>query len=136
MKRYYAVFDTNVLVSALLSRRADSPTVALLDYILNRTIVPLYNDDILSEYASVLSRAKFNFSQSSIDAVLDAISSGLSIDRTPAIWDFPDEDDIVFYEVALSVSEAYLVTGNTRHFPPVNKIVTPAEMLKIIETDN
>ena len=27
-KTFYAVFDTNVLVSALMTRRADSPTVA------------------------------------------------------------------------------------------------------------
>lgn len=34
MKNFYAVFDTNVLVSALMSRRKDSPTVALLDFVL------------------------------------------------------------------------------------------------------
>lgn len=33
MKRFYAVFDTNVLVSSLMSKRIDSPTVVLLDYV-------------------------------------------------------------------------------------------------------
>lgn len=135
MKRYYAVFDTNVLVSALLSRNTASPTVALLDRILDRTIVPIYNEEILNEYSEVLHRAKFSFATARIEAVLAAIRSGIAADRTPAEWHFPDEDDIVFYEVALTVDEAYLVTGNTRHFPPVSKVVTPAEMLRIIDRE-
>lgn len=133
MKQYYAVFDTNVLVSALLSRNAVSPTVALLDHILDRTIIPVYNEEILNEYNEVLHRSKFSFASEQINAVLAAIRSGISADRTPAKWNFPDEEDIVFYEVALSVDKAYLITGNTRHFPPVNKVVTPAEMMRIIK---
>ena len=48
-KQFYAVFDTNVLVSALMSTRDDSPTVRLLDYVIDERIVLLYNDEILSE---------------------------------------------------------------------------------------
>ena len=136
MKQYYAVFDTNVLVSALLSRNTASPTVALLDRIIDCTIVPIYNEEILSEYNEVLHRNKFSFATEMIEAVLAAIRSGIAADRTPAEWNFPDEEDVVFYEVALSVDEAYLVTGNTRHFPPVSKVVTPAEMLLIINQRN
>ena len=43
MKKFYAVFDTNVLVSSLMSKRDDSPTVVLLDYVLDGRIVLLYN---------------------------------------------------------------------------------------------
>ena len=132
MKQYYAVFDTNVLVSALLSRNTASPTVALLDHILDRTIVPIYNEEILNEYNEVLHRAKFSFATERIESVIAAIRSGIAADRAPASWNFPDEEDIAFYEVALSVDESYLITGNIRHFPPVNKVVTPAEMLKIV----
>ena len=133
MKQYYAVFDTNVLVSALLSRNAVSPTVALLDHILDRTIIPVYNEEILNEYNEVLHRSKFSFATEQINAVLAAIRRGIAADRTPAKWNFPDEEDVVFYEVALSVDKAYLITGNTRHFPPVSKVVTPAEMLRIVK---
>lgn len=132
MKTYYAVFDTNVLVSALLSNNQQSPTVTLLNLIVDRTIVPFYNEDIMHEYREVLGRPKFGFTMNRIDAVLQAIRNGISTDRSPADWDFPDKDDAVFYEVALSHDEAYLVTGNLRHFPPVTKVVTPAEMLKIV----
>ena len=41
-------------------------------------------------------------------------------------------DTNVFYEVALSVDDSYLVTGNTKHFPKKPFVVTPAEMLQII----
>lgn len=133
MKQFYAVFDTNVLVSALLTRNAASPTVAVLDYILDRTIVPVYNEEILKEYSEVLHREKFNFATARIEAVLAIIRSGIAVDRTNSEWIFPDADDKVFYEVALSIDDAYLVTGNIRHFPPVSKVVTPAEMLMIIE---
>lgn len=67
---FYAVFDTNVLVSALMSRRTDSPTVALLDYVLDGRIVLLINEDILTEYNEVLHRSKFNFSDERIKAVI------------------------------------------------------------------
>ena len=130
------VTEGNVLVSALLSRNTSSPTVASLDHILDRTIVPIYNEEILNEYNEVLHRAKFSFATERIEAVLAAVRSGIAADRTPAEWNFPDEEDIVFYEVALSVDEAYLITGNTRHFPPVSKVVTPAEMLQIINRKN
>ena len=39
----------------------------------------------------------------------------------------------MFYEVALSEEDAYLVTGNTKHFPKSPIVVTPAEMVKLLE---
>ncbi len=46
-----------------------------------------------------------------------------------------DMDDLVFYEVAMEMrdDDAYLVTGNQKHYPIRNFIVTPAEMMEIIE---
>lgn len=59
--KIFAVIDTNVLVSALMSRHADSATVLIMDYISAGDIVPIYNEEILQEYYSVLSRDKFKF---------------------------------------------------------------------------
>ena len=39
----------------------------------------------------------------------------------------------VFYEVALSKEGSYVVTGNQKHFPKSPIVVTPAEMLQIIQ---
>ncbi len=46
-----------------------------------------------------------------------------------------DMDDLVFYEVAMEKrdDDAYLVTGNRKHYPFRDFIVTPAEMIKIME---
>ena len=132
MKQYYAVFDTNVLVSALLSRNTQSPTVLLLDLVINKTIIPLYNEEILREYNDVLSRTRFTFPPTRVNSILEVFRNGIAVDRSQVDWDFPDKDDVVFYEVAMSIDEAYLITGNTRHFPSVRKVVTPAEMLQIV----
>jgi len=133
MKRFYAVFDTNVLVSSLMSKRIDSPTVVLLDYVLDGQVVLLYNDEILEEYKDVLHRSKFEFSEDRIVAVLDMVATGLNVERTPSGETFPDADDAVFYEVALSKEGSYVVTGNQKHFPKSPIVVTPAEMLQIIQ---
>ena len=45
---------------------------------------------------------------------------------------FPDPKDLVFYEVALSKEESFLVTGNLKHFPKKPFVVSPAEMMEII----
>ena len=44
----------------------------------------------------------------------------------------PDEDDRIFYEVALSKDAARLVTGNLKHFPKADFVVTPAEFLQVL----
>ena len=129
----YAVIDTNVLVSALLSRHMDAGTVVIRNYILEGLITPLYNEEIFQEYRDVLHRPKLGLPTEQIDAILDAISErGIMLGRTKTEEVFPDPKDIVFYEVALSRDDAYLVTGNIRHFPKNPIVVTPAELLAVI----
>lgn len=135
MDVFYAVFDTNVLVSALMSKRKDSPTVALLDYVVEGRIILLYNEEIVNEYQDVLHRDKFNFSKERIDAVISLVRMGLSLERVSSDELFPDPDDRVFYEVALSKEGAFVVTGNQKHFPKSPIIVTPTEMVRIMDND-
>ena len=52
--RYYAVFDTNVLISSLLTKRTDTATAKVVDKISSGDIIPLYNEEILKEYDEVL----------------------------------------------------------------------------------
>ena len=133
MSTVYAVFDTNVLISALLSKREDSPPVLLLNHVLDGRIVLVYNEEIVSEYQEVLHRDKFGFSDERIKTVLEVVRTGLCLGRTPSNEIFPDQDDAVFYEVALSKEGTFLVTGNFRHFPKSPIVVTPAEMISILE---
>ena len=133
MSTIYAVFDTNVLISALLSKREDSPPVLLLNHVLDGRIVLVYNEEIVSEYQEVLHRDKFGFSDERIKTVLEVVRTGLCLGRTPSNEIFPDEDDAIFYEVALSKEGTFLITGNLRHFPKSPIVVTPAEMISILE---
>ena len=130
----YAVIDTNVLVSALLpSQKVSNPTMVLREVFRGR-ITPVYNEEILDEYKEVLSREKFHIHQARIDTVVNHIkNTGLELERTKS-WEgvFPDPKDIVFYEVTLSKDDAYLVTGNIKHFPQKPFVVTPAEMVAIL----
>ena len=113
MLKIYAVIDTNVLVSALLSRHHDAATVKILDYLYDRIIVPVYNDEIIEEYSSVLRRPKFNFSEGTVCAIIEAIKKGgIDSRRIACNEQLPDPKDIVFYEVALANEDSFLVTGN------------------------
>jgi hypothetical protein len=59
---------------------------------------------------------------------------GLNVERTEVKDEvFPDPNDIVFYEVKMSKEDTYLVTGNIKHFPKQPFVVTPREMVEIID---
>ena len=132
--KYYAVIDTNVLVSSLLSPHTDSATVLIRKHVAKGDLVPLFNAEIFAEYRAVLARPKLGLPDSLVAAVLDAINeAGLSLGRTASDESFPDPKDVVFYEVTLSKEDAYLVTGNIKHFPKKPFVVTPAEMITILE---
>ena len=130
----YAVIDTNVLVSALFSIHGESSPAIVIRKIIDGTITPLYNEEILAEYLEVLKRDKFPFRQNDVDWLINLfIEHGISLNRTSiSDEDFCDKDDIVFYEVALSQKDSFLVTGNIKHFPKKPFIVTPTEMVAII----
>ena len=82
---YYAVIDTNVFISALLS-------------------------NAVKQY-------------------------GVEVFPQPTGEILIDMDDLIFYEVAMEKrdDDAYLVTGNQKHYPIRDFIVTPAEMMEMID---
>lgn len=131
----YAVFDTNVLISSLLTKRTDTAIARVMDAISSGDIIPLYNQGILSEYNEVLHREKFSFSEERIQKILLMIRQfGLAVNPSPTGEILVDMDDLVFYEIAMEKRDdnAYLITGNIRHFPKRNFIVTPSEMIEIL----
>ena len=129
----YAVYDTNILVSALISKRPDTAVVVALETLLSGEVTPLYNDEIIKEYQEVLHRLKFHFPEALINGIIGHIlKTGVLSDRVHTEETFPDPDDVVFYEVALSKEDSFLVTGNTKHFPKTPIVVTPQEFLKRI----
>ena len=135
MKKYCVVIDTNVLISSLLSKNKDSATALIMNAVMQQDVILLYSKDILIEYEDVLSRKKFRFSEEKVRRLLEIIKLiGVEIDPKAVSEILPDMDDIIFYEVVMEKrdEDAYLVTGNIKHFPKKRFIVTPAEMIKIL----
>ena len=131
----YAVLDTNVIVSAMMSGNPESPTKRCLRAALGGRVCPLYNDKIIAEYREVLTRKKFGFGADKVEVIVNRIvADGMSIEQMPCDDEFPDQTDRVFYEVAIAKSEegAKVVTGNTRHYPISPIVVTPAEFCAMI----
>jgi len=119
--------------------KRDSYPGKIIDLVNFDIIVPLMNGEILDEYFDVLSRSKFNFNVEDIVTMFKTINEkSVFLDRTPSYEHFIDEDDKVFYEVLLSAREqvnAYLVTGNIKHFPLKPYVITPKQMIEIIEKE-
>lgn len=130
----YAVIDTNVFVSAYLTHNLASSTSKVVDALFRGRICPLYNEDIMAEYEEVLSRPHFDISDNERKTLFNYIrQNGVATERTPFEELFVDEDDRVFYEVALTEEDSFLVTGNLKHYPVDPRVVTPAQMVAILE---
>ena len=133
---YYAVIDTNVLVSALLSHNAESATVQLITRLSKGEIIPIYSTYIIQEYWEVLNRKKFGLAQDKVRQLLETIVKfGISVEPTSTNEILPDMKDLPFYEVVMQtrVDDTYLVTGNLKHFPKRTYIVTARQMLDILD---
>lgn len=128
----FAVIDTNVLVAGFLTKNLKSPTVKIIQAIINKDIFLIIHDEIMQEYIDVLSRPRFKLNLSKVRAFLDIIKS-IGISELPTSYpeEMKDPKDRIFYEVSLT-GNSYLVTGNQRHYPTTPKVVTPAQMLDIL----
>ena len=132
----YAVIDTNVIVSAMMARRPDSATVKVLNAVRDGYLRPVLASGIVAEYKEVLAREKFRFVQEDVKLTIDAIiSKAVFLNPMSSDEAFMDETDRVFYEVALAGrdDDTRPVTGNLRHYPISPIVVTPAQMVAIIE---
>lgn len=131
--KVYAVIDTNVLVSALFAKHQDAAPVQILEHLLDKDVIPMYNDEILAEYNEVLRRPKFPFLEETVVWIVEAImAAGINSERVHVKDSATDPEDVVFLEVAMSRNDSYLVTGNIKHFPVTPRVVTPNEFLDIL----
>ncbi len=132
--KYYVVLDTNVVVSALLNL-ASVPGAVLREALAGR-VIPLLHESILEEYSDVLRRPKFKFDRRNVETTLTGlIRRSVFLDAAAVSDEIPDPDDAIFYEVVMEArktEDAYLVTGNLRHFPVKPFVVTPKELLDIL----
>lgn len=129
------VYDTNVVVSALLKEK--SHPGFLVGLALSGRVLPCLSRFVLDEYEAVLKRPKFDFDTRTVDRFLrDLRKVALIVAPTQRITAALDEADNRFLECAHAARAKYLVTGNRKHFPFASfretQIVSPAELARIL----
>lgn len=129
----YAVIDTNVLVSAMITKNPEAATAKVVRLLLDKEFIPMYDANIIAEYEDVLHRSKFPILPEVADALISyIIEYGVETSRVNFDEPMPDEDDRVFYEVTLSKEDSFLVTGNLKHYPTSPRVITPADFVNLI----
>jgi len=123
------VLDTNVLVSALWTPAGNASMIVTL--VLTGKIIPCFDVRIIEEYRTVLHRPRLAFPSEHVESLLSTMTSrGFSVMVPPSTIALPDEADRKFYDVAAFYG-AYLVTGNTKHYPKEANIMNPALFLEL-----
>lgn len=110
------VLDTNVLVSGLLNPSGHPGR--LIDAVLSGHLLLAIDDRIFAEYSEVLKRSKFKWEKSDVRDLFAFLGQQHWVNAYPIkIANLPDTSDLPFAEVALSLSDPILITGNQKHFP-------------------
>ncbi len=110
------VLDTNVLVSGLL--QALGPSGQIVRLVAAGDLVLCHDPRILTEYAEVLHRPRFQFDPDRVETLLEQIrADGVPVAARPLPIRLPDLDDEPFLEVAVAGGVRCLVTGNLKHYP-------------------
>ena len=100
MDKYYAVIDTNVVVSAMI--KFNSVPGTILELVFMDTIIPVLNDEILKEYREVLLRPKFHFKEDDVTTFLESmVRRSLVLEAEKINIELPDPKDIIFYQVVI-----------------------------------
>jgi putative PIN family toxin of toxin-antitoxin system len=127
------VIDTNVIVSALLSSLGKP--AAILNKFFNEELQAYYSKSILAEYEDVLSRPALKIEPDKAKRFFEILKdTGVSIEPAVSIIPLTDEDDRVFYDVAQQ-SDAILITGNRKHYPADDFVMTPSVFLDMLTSD-
>jgi putative PIN family toxin of toxin-antitoxin system len=127
---YKVVIDTNVFISSRLSLLGNPAKVMKL--IVEKNMELYYSLSILNEYKRVLVYERLKFSiEHQMSAIEDIKNIGILLEPEASVISLPDESDRVFYDTARTVN-AYLITGNLKHYPEEPQIVTPALFVEIL----
>jgi putative PIN family toxin of toxin-antitoxin system len=111
-KTVKVVFDTNVLVSALLFKGELSQ---LVDLWKSSRIIPLFSKETFEEFRAVLAYPKFRLSPAEIRAIIeiDVLPFFEIVEGTDAVSGIcKDPDDDKFIACAVSGDAEFLVTGD------------------------
>lgn len=131
--RYNIIIDTNVIISALATSQETSPVCEVMNLFYHNKIIVYYSDDIIDEYKRVLSRKEFNLNKSYIgDFINNFKKKAKHINPKKIEETLIDNTDIPFYALVLDkrVFDARLITGNIKHYPKKNYILTASDFIK------
>ena len=111
------VVDANVVVSGLISSDKDSPTVFVLDAMLDGSLVYLLSQELLNEYSTVLRRAKLMRLHGLVSEDIDRLLTHLVANamwREPAVRvsTAPDSSDGHLWALLATFPSAVLITGD------------------------
>lgn len=125
------VVDTNVVMSGVL-RPASKPG-RILDLMLEHRISFVASTELIEEYREVLCRPKFGFNKGLVDALVDALDAGsehvVAMPQRTVLSEDPKDQFVI--DLAL-VANAYIVTGNARHFTAYERVVSTAEAFGLL----
>jgi putative PIN family toxin of toxin-antitoxin system len=129
------VYDTSVVVAAALKAYGTAST--LLSLALTRQVTLYVSQPIFQEYQEVLVRPKFRLPIDTIAPLLGAIrQTAVMVTPKQKVTVSRDEPNNRFLECAQGAHANYLVTSNTRHFPPGEfhgtQIVIPATFARLV----
>jgi putative PIN family toxin of toxin-antitoxin system len=114
------VVDTNVLVSAILSK--DGAAREVLRLCLTRRVMPLVSNALFLEYEDVFAREEIftasRLSRADREALLDAFLSVCQWVSIAFLWrpNLQDEGDNHVMELAVAGNATAIVTGNRKDF--------------------
>jgi putative PIN family toxin of toxin-antitoxin system len=138
MKKIKIVIDTNVIVSALRSRRGFS--FKLLSIIDDKRFEVFISVPLILEYEDAVKREKTNIKliKSEIDDVLDFICSVANERKIFYLWRpfLKDPKDDMILELAVESECDYIITFNIKDFIGIEtfgiKTLTPKEFINLI----
>ena len=142
MKKFKIVIDTNVIVSALRSRRGFS--FKLLSIIDDERFEVFISVPLILEYEDAVKREKTNIklNKSEIDDVLNFICSVANERKIFYLWRpyLKDSKDDMILELAVESECDYIITFNKKDFIGLEKFgiktLTPKDFINLIGEKN
>lgn len=136
------VVDTNVVVSGLISADKSSPTIFVVDAMLDGGLVYLMSQDLLNEYSTVLRRARLmtlhGLGSGDIDRLLTHLVAN-AMWREPAVASkAPDAEDQHLWALLAAFPQSLLITGDQlllkdRHAPET--VISPRRFRDLVLPD-
>jgi len=138
MKTPDIVLDTNVIISALRSKRGASykllSLVGTYQFEIHDSVALILEyEDVIQRY-----RVELGLSQEDVSAFIDSLCAMAHHHKIYFLWrpSLTDANDEIILELAVSARCEYIVTHNIKDFKGVDKFgiqaITPREFLQVI----